>query len=294
MYPSLLVGGGTNPTALVQAGNLEVGSTNGGTLPFDGKMAQVAIYNAKVTQANIRATISQGLAGTETSLISAYSFNNSINDLNANANNLTANNSAVATNADSPFAGGDSLYYTDGTTEFSKTVIISSDGLTETVEVPPGYAIPTTGGISAVSYSTQESPYGYPSGNNSSRKAYVSGSSTTTSTSYASLADAGDPVVSVYVGQSGQVLLSVAALGGHGSADSVTYTSFKVSGATTLSGSDSSSSSSRLSTATATQRIPYTTLVEGLTPGLNTFTVQHRVGAGTGTWSAREINVTPL
>ncbi|NBW21919.1 MAG: LamG domain-containing protein, partial [Caulobacteraceae bacterium] len=97
---------GTNPTSLIQAGNLEIGSTNSGTAPFNGKIAQVAIFNAKVTQAIMQGYISQGLSGSETSLISAYSFNNSINDLNTtNANNLTANGSAVATNADSPFGG---------------------------------------------------------------------------------------------------------------------------------------------------------------------------------------------
>lgn len=76
---------GTNPTALVQAGNLEVGATNGGTLPFDGKLAQVAVYSAKATQATIKASMDRTLTGNETSLISAYSFDNTINDLSATA-----------------------------------------------------------------------------------------------------------------------------------------------------------------------------------------------------------------
>jgi hypothetical protein len=152
--------GGTNPTALVQAGNLEIGSSNGGTNPSTGKIAQVAIYSAKVTQANIRATISQGLSGSETSLISAYSFNNSITDLNTtNANNLTANGSAVATNADSPFG-----YQSDGT--ISSTLdygIVTKVATTvATVQVPEGCTIPTTGGVTSISYSTQKTPYGFP------------------------------------------------------------------------------------------------------------------------------------
>ena len=157
--PASVSRGGTNPTALVQAGNLEIGSRNGGLQPFPGKIAQVAIYSAKVTQANMRVTVSQGLAGTETSLISAYSFNNSINDLNANANNLTANGSAVATNADSPFAQG----ATAGSLEYGIITGGSfSTNTTLTVQVPEGSAIPTSGGVSAVSYSSQKIPYGFP------------------------------------------------------------------------------------------------------------------------------------
>jgi hypothetical protein len=160
--PALVFRAGTNPTALVQAGNLEIGSINGGTLPFNGKIAQVAIYSAKVTQATILASMHQTLSGSETSLISAYSFNNTINDLNANANNLTANGSAVATNADSPYGG-----QADGT--ISSTVdygIVTktafSTNTTLTVQVPEGCTIPTTGGVSAVSYATVKAPYGMP------------------------------------------------------------------------------------------------------------------------------------
>lgn len=163
--PALVSRAGTNPIALVQAGNLEIGATNGGAANnfFDGKIAQVAIYSAKVTQANIRATISQGLSGSETSLISAYSFNNSINDLNTgNANNLTAQNSAVATNADSPF-GIQADGTTAGTTDYAIiTKTAFSTNTTLTVQVPEGNAIPTSGGVSAVSYSTQKAPFGMP------------------------------------------------------------------------------------------------------------------------------------
>lgn len=164
--PATLVQTGTNPTALIQAGNLEIGAYNGGTQPFDGKIAQVAIYSAKVTQANIRATISQGLSGSETSLISAYSFNNAITDLNANANNLTAQGSAAATATDSPFGG-----QADGTISstldyaiITKTAF--STNTTLTVQVPEGCTIPTSGGVSAVSYSTQKAPYLFPASRN--------------------------------------------------------------------------------------------------------------------------------
>lgn len=151
---------GTNPTALVQAGNLEIGSRNGGSQYFNGKIAQVAIYSAKVTQANIRATISQGLSGTETSLVSAYSLSNSVTDLNtSNANNLTAQNSAATTNADSPFggqAGGTisaTLDYGEVTSVTSNTIVVRANDTS---------TIPTAGGISAVSYSSSYQPYGMP------------------------------------------------------------------------------------------------------------------------------------
>lgn len=152
--------GGTNPTALVQAGNLEIGSYNGGTSPFDGKLAQVAIFNTKVTQATMRGYMSQGLSGSETSLISAYSFDNAITDLNTtNANNLTAQGGAVATNADSPFANA----VTAGLLEYAEINSVSfSTNTTVNVRVPDTCMIPTSGGVSAVSYSTQSNPYGLP------------------------------------------------------------------------------------------------------------------------------------
>ena len=162
--PCLVQSGGTNPTALIQAGNLEIGSANAIDF-FSGKIAQVAIYNAKVTQANIVATISQGLSGSETSLISAYSFNNSINDLNTtNANNLTANNGAVATASDTPFTTTQALTgYTVGTTNFAEVISISySTNTTLVVKASESDTLPTTGGINALSYSAQYEPFAYP------------------------------------------------------------------------------------------------------------------------------------
>jgi hypothetical protein len=146
---------GTNPTALVQAGNLEIGSANGGTLNFPGYIDQVAIYSAKVTQATILASMHQALTGSETSLISAYS-NGSVTDLNANANNLTATNGA--TTVSSSWHGNRGV---SSTLEYGLTMSVSSDGLTEVVQVPEGCALPTTGGITASAYSTMANPYGW-------------------------------------------------------------------------------------------------------------------------------------
>lgn len=171
--------GGTNPTALVQAGNLEIGAASGGSNPFDGKIAQVAIYSAKVTQATIKASMNQTLSGSETSLVSAYSFNNSINDLSANANNLTAQASATATNADSPFANAVAA----GVLEYAEINSVSfSTNTTVNVRVPDTCMIPTTGGVSAVSYSTQSNPYGLPYFSKIIGQAILRGAWTTTTT----------------------------------------------------------------------------------------------------------------
>lgn len=151
---------GTSPSSLTQAGNLEIGSANGGLTPFDGKLAQVAIFNAKVTQATMRTYMSQGLSGSETSLISAYSLDNSTNDLNTtNANNLTANGGALATNADSPFANAVSA----GTEEYCEINSVTfSTNTTVNVRVPDTCMIPTSGGISNTYYAVGANPYGLP------------------------------------------------------------------------------------------------------------------------------------
>ena len=161
--PVQFTSSGTNPTSLIQGGNLEVGSLNGGSnTPGNIKIAQLAIFNtgtSGLSQSTLRGYISQGLTGSETSLISAYSFNNSINDLNTtNANNLTANGSSVATNADSPFADAK----TASVDEFGLVQTITySTNTTINVQVPEGCALPTTGTINAAYYSPQKNPYGW-------------------------------------------------------------------------------------------------------------------------------------
>lgn len=129
---------------------------------FVGKLSQVAVFSAALSQSTVQSYMSQGLAGTETSLVSAYSLSNSVSDLSSNGNNLTANGSATTTNADSPFGG-----QADGTISSTLDYAIVtktafSTNTTVTVQVPEGCTIPTSGGVSAVSYSTQKAPYGMP------------------------------------------------------------------------------------------------------------------------------------
>lgn len=177
---------GTNPTALVQAGNLEVGSHNGGLLPLPGKIAQAFVSSAKITQANVRTLYSQGLTSALISthnIISAYSFSNSINDLNTtNANNLTASGSAVATNADSPF-GTQASGSISSTLDYAViTAATFSTNTTITVRVPEGNTIPTSGGVSSVVYSSSAFPYGFPGISNILAEAIYGASLTTIAT----------------------------------------------------------------------------------------------------------------
>jgi len=150
---------GAGATALIQSGNLNIGATNGGNF-FDGKIAQAAVFSSVLSAATIRSYMSQGLAGSESTLVSAYSFDNAITDLNTtNANNLTAQGSAAATATDSPFANAVAA----GLLEYAEINSVSfSTNTTVNVRVPDTCMIPTSGGVSAVSYSTQSNPYGLP------------------------------------------------------------------------------------------------------------------------------------
>jgi hypothetical protein len=159
--PATVSRGGTNPTALVQAGNLNIGAGNGANF-FDGKICQVWYSSAKVTQSSVRTLMYQGLTSSlisANSIVSGYSLSNSIADLNTtNANDLTASGSAVATNVDSPFGN-----YLGGTDEFAVvTKSVFSTNTTFTVQIPEGCGIPTSGGLDAVYFSGDSVPYKFP------------------------------------------------------------------------------------------------------------------------------------
>lgn len=156
--------GGTQ-TALTQAGDLMVGNFTSATSYFDGKIAQAAVFSSVLSAATIRSYASQTLAGNESTCVALFKMDGNGNDSNANANNLSASGSATATNADSPFSDGANLAsgYTDGTTDFGIVTKASfSTNTTLTVQVPEGCTIPTSGGVSAVAYSAQRNPYGFP------------------------------------------------------------------------------------------------------------------------------------
>ena len=162
LVPSTTAAAGTT---IVQAStDLTIGKRNGAANFFAGKIAQVSLYSSVISASDVRASMSQALTGSESGLISGYSFNGVATDLNiTSANNLSATASAGYT-SDSPFANGSRTYDTAGTTEHAvvATKPTFSTNTTVTVQVPEGCAIPTSGGVSAVSYSTQSKPYGFP------------------------------------------------------------------------------------------------------------------------------------
>lgn len=156
--PAQVTRGGTNPTALVQAGNFEIGSSNGGTNPFPGYIGDGGVFSAKVTQATMLTYMNQALIGTETNLASGYA-NGSVNDLNTTTpNNLTATNGAT-TVANSPYGNRGASTTLDYGIVMAKSF---STNTTLTVQVPEGCTIPTSGGVASVDYSTQAVPYGFP------------------------------------------------------------------------------------------------------------------------------------
>jgi hypothetical protein len=273
--PAAVTRGGTNPTALVQSGDLNIGA-QATTVPCDGKLAQVAIYSAKVTQATIKASCNQTLSGSETSLISAYSFDGVITDLNTtNANNLTANGSAVATNADSPFANA----VTAGTQEYAEINSVTfSTNTTVNVRVPDTCMIPTSGGVSNVYYAVGANPYGLPAFSNViGQVVMLASASTTTVSSFVSVSAL---TTTVYVPSNKKIRISGFSrrLGVSGAAQAVHMGIYE--GATQLSSAVASAPAS------GNVFVPATTVLNP-TSGSHTYSISmQQEAAGTLTFDA--------
>lgn len=116
----------------------------------------------------------------------------------------------------------------------------------------------------------------------------VSGSDTTTSTSYVDLATAG-PAQAATTG--GRAIVVVSALISNNTAGANSYMSWAVSGATTIGASDTWALQHRDSSTNGAMQASRFYLAEGLTPGVNTFTAKYKVSSGTGTFVARQIVV---
>jgi len=117
----------------------------------------------------------------------------------------------------------------------------------------------------------------------------ASGSSTTTGTGYGNLADAVTTSVTVATGTSAWCLLYCNM---NNSGTNNTWMSVAVSGATTIAASDARAI---MRDQTGGQRLGAAFYFNGLlTPGNNTFTLQYRVSAGTGTFSVRRLGVIPF
>jgi len=155
-------GSGTLPNTAGTGGDWSIGRRGAyNAAYFPGYISGVGVFNAVLSAATIRSYMSQVLSGSETNCVGAWSLNNVLTDASASANTLSAGGSASFT-AISPYSTN-SFGTATGTTDYAiVTASTFSTDTTLTVQVPEGNTIPTSGGVSAVSYSTQATPYGFP------------------------------------------------------------------------------------------------------------------------------------
>ena len=151
--------GGTAPTTAGTGGDFAVGRRGASsTYYFPGYISGLGVFDAVLTASTIRSYSSQVLSGSETNCIGAWSLNNTgVNQQAAGTNDLTATG-GVSYTVRSPY-GTDANGVTAGTTDYALVMKVSTT--TATVQVPEGCTIPTSGGVSAVAYSTATSPFGF-------------------------------------------------------------------------------------------------------------------------------------
>lgn len=121
--------------------------------------------------------------------------------------------------------------------------------------------------------------------------ATVATSQSTASTSYGNLTTPG-PTVTVTTGTIA-ICIFTAAVSNTG-ANSATDTSVAVSGATSVAASDAWRTVLDGVSAGQVNRVAGFHVFTGLNAGSNTFTMQYKVGSGTGTWADRELLVMPF
>lgn len=157
--PSYVTGSAATTVTISGDETLYIGRNSVGNY-FNGKIAQVAIFNAIISDATLKTYSSQTMTGSETNCKGFWSLNGVLTDASASANTLTAGGGALATNADSPFGG-----QADGTisSTLDYGIIQAVTASTITVQVAEGCTIPTSGGVSALAYSSARAPFGFPS-----------------------------------------------------------------------------------------------------------------------------------
>lgn len=148
-------------TSIVQSGDLEVGSATAGGF-FKGNIAQVAIFSSILNQSTVRSYISQGLTGSEPTLLSAWSFNGVATDLMTTTPNDLTPQAGVGYSALAPFGTQANLSVNNRLDYGIVTKAVATTDTILTVQLPDGCTIPTSGTISAVSYSPVKAPYGFP------------------------------------------------------------------------------------------------------------------------------------
>jgi len=149
-------------------------------------------------------------------------------------------------------------------------------------------AIGTTGQVLTVSGGVPA--WAAVSASPTSASATVATSQTTTSSTYTDLATSG-PAVTITTGT--KALVIVTARANNSTAGESALFSFAVSGATTISASDTFGNQANAGAGTNTRNSAVTRLTT-LTAGSNTFTMKYRRGAATAEFSDREIIVIDL
>lgn len=128
--------------------------------------------------------------------------------------------------------------------------------------------------------------------------ATVDTSQTTTSTSYADLSTTTDQVT-VTIGANGLALVGISSRMANNTTNGFCFVSFEVSGANSISASNSNAIMFQNSGGGVGATIGKTVLLTGLNPGSTTFKMKYVVqtgggGSGTGTFANRTIFVIPL
>lgn len=274
--------GGTAPTAAGLGGNWSIGRGGEYTSQmFTGYISSVAVFDAVLSEATIRQHMTIKHLGSETNCIGAWSLDNTaVNQQSPGTNDLSATG-GVGYTAMSPFCNNGE------TTIVDYAVVKTVSGSTATVITPESCTIPTTGGISTVSYSTEHAPYGFPPksrfGIGGVGNMNVGGAETTTSTtsSGADLTTYG-PYVHIWVGPSGNVSVSPNAM--------IKNSTANFSHVVLLRDGNQVTHNPFLSVVNTNEgNFGKNIVVTGLTQGWHTFLMRYYVGAGTGTYQTRTL-----
>ena len=148
---------GTAPTTAGTGGDFSIGRHGAFSGQyFSGYISNVAIFDAVLADATIRSYSTYKLTGSETNCIGAWSLDNTPNDQSSLGNNLTAQNSAGFTAISPHGQMGNGVQTTKACAR-----VMEVNGANVTVQTPEGCTIPTSGGISSVSYATSGVPFGW-------------------------------------------------------------------------------------------------------------------------------------
>jgi len=121
-----LVASGISSADYNATGQVYIGSMSDTSLPFNGSMAEVSIWNRALTQNDINKTMYSSLKGDETGLVGYWPLNEGTGttayDRSINVNSATITGFTEWTNF-APKILGDKLYTTGGLTTFNKLLL---------------------------------------------------------------------------------------------------------------------------------------------------------------------------